>query len=432
MISNNTESTLEKLLIQYRRYFHANPELGWTEYSTVAFICRELNKLGFTLKRGKEFMNMSNAMGLPSDVINAEAFNKALKIISKEELSFYENNNTSLIATYDGGFDKTIAFRFDMDALPIKESSCFMHIPFKEKFISNNEGIMHACGHDFHMSIGLGLAHIISVNKEKLKVNIKLIFQPAEEGVRGAKVLIDSRVLDDVDYIIASHVWSNMPMGKIVCSQDGTSSTHKFNVVFRGKSAHAGICPEEGNNAVLAAAIATVKLHSLIDEFCEIVRVNVGVIEGGLSRNIIADYAKIQVEIRSQNKQVEEVLYNRAVEVVRQASMSQNCGFEISKEGESIGAKGDLSLAKIIKDCAINNKFFNDIVIKDTKNRGCEDFTSMMNTVQARGGKACFIGIGASLNNKNLNHHSPSFDADESVMVHVVDLLYNIIQKHSR
>lgn len=423
---------LGRNLLKYRRHFHSNPELGWMEYTSAVYISKELESFGFSVSRGSEFMDMSFAMGLPSKEVNNVAFDRALNVFSYKELLPFKDNKTAVLASFDGGYQRTIAFRFDMDALPIVESIENSHLPFVDGFVSSNIGVMHACGHDVHMAIGLGFARLIALNREMLKSNILLIFQPAEEGVRGANVIINSGVLNGVDYILSSHVWSNMPLGKIVCSQNGTSSTHKFDVEFHGKSSHAGISPEKGNNALLAASIATVNLHSLVCEFNNVVRVNVGRIEGGTARNIVADYAKLEIEFRSQFKDVESRLVERAQEIIKEAAEGQSCSFKLVKQGESFGVKGSRELASVIRESAIEDDYFSDIVLEDEENRGCEDFTSMMGFVQENGGEACFIGLGASIIDKDFLHHSPDFDVDESIMLPTVNLLFRLLQKISR
>lgn len=416
----------------YRRLFHAYPEKAWMEYHTVATIARELSSFGFQIKRGAEIMDMSLAMALPSKEENSLVFEKALESISSEELSYFKDNKTALSAFLYLGSEKSIAIRFDMDALAIQESSSINHIPFSKQFSSSIPGVMHSCGHDMHSALGLGLAKLLSENRDKLGVNILLVFQPAEEGVRGAASIVGSKLLDNVDYIISSHMWSNMPTGKIVCSQNGTYSTHKFDVVFRGLSSHAGISPEKGNNALLAAANAVVSLHSLVGEFAELVRVHVGKIEGGMARNIVADYAKIEIELRAKNESTELALVERAKKVISRSAHEQSCSFEIIKQGEAMSAIGSIDFALLIKEAASEISFFNEILLEDNENRGCEDFTSMMNKVISNGGKACFMGVGASLKGKDLSHHTYDFDLSESIIGPVLELYFNIIQKISR
>lgn len=429
-------SVVREEIIEYtrnnRRHFHSYPEKAWMEYYTAAFICDQLQSFSFDIKTGEDIMDMSFVMGLPDKQENMSSFNRAMDFVSKEELCPFKDNKTAVAGFLNLDKEKTVAIRFDMDALPINESDSSSHIPYVKGFDSKIEGVMHSCGHDMHSALGLGLAKLLSENIDALDVNVIIIFQPAEEGVRGAASIVNSGVLDDVDYILSSHVWANIPSGKIICSQNGTSSTYKLDVIFRGKSAHAGICPEKGNNALLAAANTIVNLHALINQFDELVRVNVGKINSGKARNIVAEYAKIELEIRCKNPDTLYVLLDKVNSVVQDASKEQLCKYEIKKQGEAFGAVGSVDFALIIKEVATDIEFFNDIILEDDENRGCEDFTSMMNRVISNKGKACFIGLGASLKDKNLSHHTTDFDISEEIVGPTLQLYYDIIQKISQ
>jgi aminobenzoyl-glutamate utilization protein A len=420
--------SIEKKIVAYRRHFHAHPESGWLEYATVAFIADELSTLGFEVKRGNEVMNDSGLMGLPSEQENRKAFDKAERIYGSKKMKPFANNCTAVAGIMDCGEGPTVAIRVDMDALPIRETEDEGHLPSNKGFVSVNSGIMHSCGHDAHSAVGLGVAHYITRYSEHIKGKVILLFQPAEEGVRGAAAIVKSGFLKDVDYLLAAHLWSNMLLGKIVCSQNGTAATDKLDVTFIGKSAHAGICPEKGNNAVLAAANCIVGLHDINLEGEGLARVNVGRIIGGTARNIIADQARLEMEFRANNLERETLLLKKAGEIIQDAAHQQNCSFKVQKMGEATGAHGDTDLAEWIKREAEKIGLFTDIVLSDEVNRGSEDFTSMMNAVQNNGGKACFIGIGASLKEKDLQHHTPEFDIDERAMLPTVELFFNLIK----
>lgn len=421
--------SIEKKTIGYRRHFHAQPELGWLEYATAAFIADELSALGFEVKKGTEVMSTSGLMGLPSEEENKLAYEYAVKLYGAEKMKPFAGNCTAVAGIYHSGEGPTVAIRVDMDALPIKECLEKGHLPFDSEFASGNSGVMHSCGHDAHSAIGLGLAHSITQHADEIKGTVILLFQPAEEGVRGAASIVKSGFLKNADYLLAAHLWSNMPVGKIVCSQNGTAATDKLDVHFYGKSAHAGICPEKGHNAVLAAANTIVGLHGIKQETEGFARVNVGRMEGGTSRNIIADQASLEIELRANNQEKENQLLEEAHRIIQLSANQQNCTFELIKMGQASGAIGDQYLAELIKTEAELMPLFSNIVLDDEVNRGSEDFTSMMNQVQNEGGKACFIGIGASLNKKNLQHHTPDFDIDESAIINTVDLFLNIIKK---
>lgn len=133
-----------------------------------------------------------------------------------------------------------MAFRVDMDALDLSEEQDVSHRPYRDGFASCNAGMMHACGHDGHTAIGLGLAHTLKQFESGLHGVIKLIFQPAEEGTRGARAMVDAGVVDDVDYFTAVHIGTGVPAGTVVCGSDNFMATTKFDAHFTGIAAHAG------------------------------------------------------------------------------------------------------------------------------------------------------------------------------------------------
>lgn len=408
-----------------------NPELGWLEYCTAAFIAEELSKLGFEVKKGHEVMHVDDLMGLPTEQDNKIAFEKAVKIFGPEKMQAFANNSTAVAGILKCGDGPCVAIRVDMDALPITESNARDHFPNQAGFASESSGIMHACGHDGHMAIGLGLAHYLAKYASQLKGNYILLFQPAEEGVRGAASIVKSDFLKDADYLLAAHLWSNMPLGKVVCSQNGTAATDKLDVIFYGKAAHAGICPEKGNNAILAAANTILGLHEIQFAGEGLRRVNVGCIEGGTARNIIADRAKLEIELRADSQIGENELLEKLEGIVKASAQKQGCSFEIKKVGEASAACGDDSLAIQIRDEARKINYFRDVILSDKQNRGSEDFTSLMKDVQARGGKASFIGVGASIHGENLEHHTPDFDIAEAALSPTAALFFNLIKRLS-
>ncbi|MRT94371.1 amidohydrolase [Ancylomarina sp. 16SWW S1-10-2] len=424
--------SIEQKVISYRRHFHANPELGWLEYCTAAFIADELLDLGFEVKKGAEVMSVDDIMGLPNKDVNQLAFEKAEKVFGLEKMKPFANNATAVAGVLKCGDGPVVAIRVDMDALPILESNAKDHYPSQAGFSSKSKGVMHACGHDGHSAIGLGVAHCLSNYSDKLNGTYILLFQPAEEGVRGSASIVKSGFLKDVDYLFAAHLWSNMPLGKIVCSQNGTAATDKLDVTFYGKSAHAGICPEKGNNAILAAANTILCLNKIQFEGEGLRRVNVGRMEGGAARNIIADRSKLEIELRANSQIIENELLEKLERIVKDSAEKQGCSFEIKKVGEAAAACGDDSLAKLIRDEAENIDGFTNVILSDKENRGSEDFTSLMNAIQTRGGKASFIGIGASIKGKNVEHHTPDFDIAEEVLYPSVELFFNLAKRLSK
>jgi aminobenzoyl-glutamate utilization protein A len=291
---------IENKIIDYRRDFHKYPESGWTEFRTASIIAGKLKKLGYEVKVGKEVMNTDNMMGLPDDEILEENYKRALaQGADSEYVEKLKGGFTAVVGILDNGDGPTIGMRFDMDAVDVDESKLENHFPYKEGFVSVNEDVMHACGHDGHTAIGLGIAEVLMEIKDSIKGKVKLIFQPAEEGVRGAKAIATSGILDDVDYMIGGHLGiKENSSGELYCGLGGFLATSKFDAYFTGVSTHAGGTPEKGKNALLAAATATINLNAIPRHSEGATRINVGKLTAGTGRNVIPARAHMMIEIR--------------------------------------------------------------------------------------------------------------------------------------
>lgn len=206
-ISEHVEQ-IKKRIIAWRREFHQYPEVGWTEFRTASIVANTLADLGFVVQTGRAAVKPEQRLGVPDTTLLSKAKERALQNGgSPLWLNKMEEGLTGVVGIWDTGKPgPTVAFRFDMDALEITKDLRAEHGPALEGFRSRHEGVMHACGHDGHTAIGLGLATLVSGLKERLTGRIKLIFQPAEEGGRGAKAMVDAGVLDDVDFFFAGHL----------------------------------------------------------------------------------------------------------------------------------------------------------------------------------------------------------------------------------
>lgn len=251
-------------IIKIRRFIHMNPELSNREYETSKLVSAKLDSLGFEVKTGVA--------------------------------------RTGVVALLRGGQPgPTVAIRADMDALPIQETA---NVPYK----SLNPGVMHACGHDVHTSIALGVAMVLNNIKDKIKGNIKFIFQPAEEGAPegeegGAALMIKEGVLEDpvVGAIFGLHVWPenvgqvHFSTGYIMAGAD------LFTITIKGKSAH-GARPQEGIDAVVLAAEIITTLQSIISRSIDPADpavLTIGKIEGGTRSNIIAEKVTLEGTVRA-------------------------------------------------------------------------------------------------------------------------------------
>ena len=190
-----------------RRDLHTYAEAGWCEIRTSSLIAKRLTELGYQVLTGPDVCLAEARMGLPPEEQLEAEYQRALQQGAVQPYAERARGGfTGVIGILDCGEGPTIAMRFDIDALGVFEDKGMEHLPAYEGFCSVNDGVMHACGHDGHVSIGLGVAEILMNCREQLRGKVKLIFQPAEEGVRGAKSIVEHGHLDDVDYVIGNHM----------------------------------------------------------------------------------------------------------------------------------------------------------------------------------------------------------------------------------
>ncbi|MDO5360323.1 MAG: amidohydrolase [Jeotgalicoccus sp.] len=411
--------SLHTQLINWRRDFHQHPELGFLEMRTSTIVADELSKLGYDIKIGREVMNPDFTMGKPTQEETAAHYDWAKEngaVI--EYLDKVADGYTGIAATLDTGIDgPVVVFRVDMDALPIYESEESSHFPLQEGFRSvNNE--MHACGHDVHTSIGLGLATLLVENKTDLKGTIKILFQPAEEGTRGARSMVEAGVVDDADYFIASHIGTGVAFNHFLGSNNGFLATTKLDVSFKGVSSHAGGQPEDGKNAMLAAANAVINLNAIPRHSGGATRINVGELHAGSGRNVIADSASLKIETRGTTSELNDYMKQYAESIIQGAAQMFQVDYTIETVGEGKSAKGSTELAKVLVEAAGSENLVTQL--EENKPSGSEDATFFINRVQEQGGQASYCIFGTDL---AAGHHNEKFDVNEDSMMPAVQTL---------
>ncbi|WP_144475651.1 M20 family metallo-hydrolase [Cytobacillus oceanisediminis] len=421
-------NNLEEKLIEWRRDFHRYPETGFLEIRTASIVASILDNLGFDLRVGKEVMSPDHCMGKPSKEETEAHLQWALENgANKEYIEPFSEGYTGIVATWDTKKEgPTIAFRIDMDALDINESQEDSHFPEIEGFRSTLPYKMHACGHDAHTTIGLGLATLIAENKDSLKGKIRLIFQPAEEGTRGARSMVEANVVDDVDYFIASHVGTGVPDGHFVASKNGFLATSKLDITFKGVASHAGGNPEQGKNALLAAASAALNIYAIPRHSEGATRINVGELQAGSGRNIIADRAFLKVETRGENTAINEFVKSQAEAVIAGSAQMYGVEYEIQTVGEAISAEGSRELASVLHACAEESPYILKSVLEDNSPAGSEDATFFIERVQKNGGQATYCVFGTEL---AAGHHNEKFDINEKTLMSAVHVLFESIKK---
>ncbi len=410
-------------LINIRRQLHQNPEEGWSEFTTTAFLVTTLRGYGYDVLTGRKVVAPEACLGREESVVKAGLERARRNGVSEELLSEMEEL-TGCVAVLDTGRPgPTLAIRFDIDCVPVTECTDDTHVPAKEGFISKNPGFMHACGHDAHMSMGLAVAHWVMDNKDKLSGKIKILFQPAEEGVRGAAGMAASGILDDCDYFLGSHVAMSAKSGEIATNLYGYLCTTKLDVTFHGKPAHAGACPQEGRNALTAAANATVQMMGISRHSGGMTRINVGQLIAGEGRNVIPSKAVMKLEVRGETGEINQYMVDQVTNICKGIAMSFGVTYEMRKMGEAVDLTADQELVDILNAAGRATPGIT-VVDKALNFGGSEDATILARRVQAHGGKAAFFLWGSD---RPSGHHTSMFDIKESDLDPALEVWTHII-----
>lgn len=361
---------LEAQIIAWRRDFHAHPELGFQEFRTARVVAQALSDLGLEVVTG----------------------------IGK----------TGVMAVIGEG-SPVVAIRADMDALPIQEAN-------EVEYASQHPGLMHACGHDSHTAMLLGVARILTEMPDRPAGQIRLLFQPCEETVdaehkSGAQRMVDEGAMQGVDRVIALHVASEIPAGKVISTPGPlTASVDDFNATIIGKGCH-GAHPDEGIDPIYLAAQVLNALHGIRARRINPIRpavVTIGTIHGGTARNVIPDEVTITGTLRSYDPDVREQL---RVEVERALGVARALGGDFKLEF-ILGCPSvinDTGVAEALQGTARDIVGAENVIDREPS-MGGEDFSYMTN----RAPGAMFL-LGAKRDEIDRPHHNPLFDLDESV-----------------
>ena len=376
---------LQPQLIAWRRDFHAHPELGFQEIRTAGIVAEHLHNLGLEVSTG----------------------------IGK----------TGVVAMVEGdGADETaptILLRFDMDALPILEET---GLPFS----SQNPGVMHACGHDGHTAIGMGVARLLVKHRQHLQGRVKLVFQPAEEGVGGATAMIADRVLEDPKpaAAFAMHLWSRLPLNQVVV-QPGPlwAAADKFELIVHGKGGH-GATPHDTIDTTLVAAQIVVALQSIVARNVnptDTAVVTVGSFKSGSVGNVISEKAVLQGTVRSFSSEVRELLHRRINEVAGGICQAFGATHEFSVPGGCpavVNSPAGAALMQSVAEAVVGPEQVAQIVPMMVG----EDMSEFLNRAPG-----CFVLVGAASPETGpfSPHHSPTFDFDERMLSTGVALMAN-------
>lgn len=413
-------------IIALRREIHAWPEPGWAEFVSTARVIRHLEEAGLTVLCGREVINPDLIRGANRRQIE-EGLAAAREKGVDDAMLVRMDGITGVVGILDTGRPgPTIAMRFELDCVPVTETKDPAHRPNAGGYASCRPGYMHACGHDGHQAVGMMMAKWLAANKDNLTGRVKLCFQPAEEGVRGARPMAESGVLDDVDFLYVMHVGCDIPGGEVVTAPEKFLCTTKVDFRFQGTASHAGMQPEVGRNALTAAATAALALMGLPRHGEGMTRVNVGYLRAGEGRNVIASTAEMQVEVRGENEKINTTMFEEACRRCEGAAAMYGCTVSHEVMGEAVDFVPDAEAQVLAAEAAAAAPYVEKV--SPTMNfNGSDDATILIKRVQAHGGQGAYLVVGSKL---DAGHHQAAFDIEEKRLFTIFSIYRNLAVRH--
>lgn len=407
-------------LVRLRRDLHQHAELAFTEVYAASTIIHALEGIpGIRLRTGAEIFDRDRASDHPSEEDFESAASRALSAgADPAAVARVRRDGTAVVAEIDGvGPGPLWGVRADIDALPITESRDPAHLPAREGFVSD-WGTMHACGHDGHTAIGIVLARRLAADRD-FAGTVRILFQPAEESVRGAVPMIAAGAADGIDLMLGLHLGEGLDSRVCAGGSHGLQATRKFVVEFTGVAAHAAGSPQDGRNAIAAAATATLGMLALSRDSRGVTNVNVGTISGGRQTNIVPDSARLTGEVRSDDSAVCTDMMRRIESVVEGAATMWRVDSAIRVNGRADTMRADPELVRHLTSVAAEVAEVAEV--RDSVLMSASDDLSLWaRAVQDAGGLATFAVVGAS---SPAPHHNPRFDIDEACLPVACDWL---------
>jgi amidohydrolase len=373
-------------LVEVRRAIHSHPELGFEEVETSRLVSEWLGRFGLEVRKG----------------------------VAK----------TGVVGLLRGGAPgKTVAIRADMDALPMDEAT---GVPYASKI----KGKMHACGHDAHVTILLGVARFFSSIRDKVKGNIKWIFQPGEEGFGGGRLMVEAGVLEDprVDAIFAAHVFPFLPTGQVGISEGkAMASSDKFTLRIIGKGGH-GAYPHVTRDPILAAGHVITQVQSIVSRNVnplDSAVVSFGAVHGGRAYNVIPDEVELNGTVRSLNPEVREQLRSRIEQITRGVVTSLGLDYQYEFEyGYPVLINDPRMSGLVVSTCSRAIGKENVVILPPSM--GAEDFAYFLEKCPG-----AMFRLGVRNEEKGLiqPHHNTLFNIDEEVLPFGVEVFVRVINE---
>jgi len=368
-------------LIDIRRHIHAHPELSGQEYQTAAYVAGVLSSCGL---RVEEAVGKTGVVG---------------------ELTGRQTD------------PRLLAIRADMDALPIQECTDL-------EFASRKPGVMHACGHDIHATVGLGTAMVLSQLEEELSGRVRFIFQPAEEIAQGAGWMVRDGAMRDVSNIFGLHVFPSIPARSVGIRYGAlTAAADELEIFIRGESGH-GARPHEATDAIWIASQAIAALQQAISRTqnpLHPIVLTIGQISGGRAPNIIADQVRMAGMVRSLHPETQALLPEWIENIVAGVCQTYGATYEINYCPRVPSVQNDVAMTQILEAAAREAWGSDRVCILHEPSLGAEDFSVYL---QDAPGTMFRLGVGRA-DKPNYPLHHPQFEADEAaILTGVVTLAY--------
>ena len=407
-------------LTEYRREFHKYPENGWREFRTSARVAEILTGMGYDVAMGPDVIE-PGSVGEPERLSEEQIRQEMERAVRQgADPAFVKRTQgwPGVMAVLDTGREGPVsAMRFEMDCLPYGEPQRPGYRPCDEGYLSCNPQSVHACGHDGHTAIGLGIAAELMKRKGELKGKIKLFFQPAEETFYGAQSIVDKGHLDDVMNFIAVHIALSaenkpLPSHTVACGCRDFLSDRQLDVYLEGKAAHPCGASQEGKNALLAACSAALNIHSIAPHEEGLCRVNVGEIHAGVCANTIAPDAMMRIEYRGQKPAISEYAGQRIFDILEGTAKAYDLKYHYVDYGEVPAGASDYAMMEVVQRAAQKVPWFQTVYFEGNVG-GTDDAAVMLTKVQQNGGIGSYVGIGADTTGPV---HNPEFDFDEDCL----------------
>ncbi|RQG90058.1 amidohydrolase [Natrarchaeobius halalkaliphilus] len=395
--------------IDVRRQFHAYPEPSWCEFYTTSRLVDYVESLGVDeVFVGDETLDVDERLGVPDESTLEHWYDNAAAMGARSDvLESTAGGNTGLVAVVERGPGPVVGLRVDIDALPFEEASDSSHTPAADDFRSENTGVMHACGHDGHMAIGLGVLETLM--HEEFSGTLKVFFQPAEEVLGGGRAMAATRHTADLDAFFAVHLGLGHPTGEIVGGSDRPLALRQSRATFHGESAHAGFAPNEGRNAMQAMSTAIHNLYGIPRHEDDLTRVNVGRARAGAASNVVADSATIDLEVRAGTNDVLDYMLSHVDRMLEAAACMHDCSVSTTTIGRAPRVDSDGVLSELVADVASRHPGVSSVK-RHAPFGASEDTTYFMRRVLENGGNATYVIVGTD---HPSGHHTPRFDIDE-------------------